>query len=152
MSDEISKQRSTAERFAALSQIGVALMSERDERRLLLTIAETARDLTGASFAAFTLRPTDELGRPTVPSQGNLFHLAAVVGVSPEQERLFKGMSLGGEGLLAPIFRYGVPVLVDDALAQMRERAGVVSAEGKGDVVRDVAFAYAHGQVPSEEL
>lgn len=152
MSDEVSKQRSTAERFAALSQIGVALMSERDERRLLLTIAETARDLTGASFAAFTLRPTDELGRPTVPSQGNLFHLAAVVGVSPEQERLFKGMSLGGEGLLAPIFRYGVPVLVDDALAQMRERAGVASAEGKGDVVRDVAFAYAHGQVPSEEL
>src|SRR5437660_754216 len=75
-----------AGRFAALNRIGSALMSELDETRLLHLIAETARDLTGAGFAAFTLRPVDELGEPLVPSEGHLFHLAAVVGVTQEQE------------------------------------------------------------------
>src|SRR5450759_2967854 len=114
--NEGSSQLSTAERFAALSRVGTALMSELDEARLLHLIAETACDLTGATFAAFTLRPVNEEGQPLVPSEGNLFHLAAVVGVTPEQEALFRHMPLGGEGLLAPILRYGVPVRVANAL------------------------------------
>ena len=117
---EASKPLSTVERFAALSRVGTALMSELDETRLLHLIAETARELTGAAFAAFSLRPMNEEGQPLVPSEGNLFHLAAVVGVTPEQEALLHRMPLGGEGLLAPIFRNGVPVRVADALALVR--------------------------------
>lgn len=100
---------SITERFAALSRVSAALMSELDESRLLTLIAETARDLIGARFAAFTLRPINELGQPAVPSEGYLFHLAAVVGVSKEQEEQFRRMPLGGEGLLAPIFRQAFP-------------------------------------------
>src|SRR4051812_17715504 len=110
-----SAQRAV-ERLALLNQVGTALVSELEEERLLHLIAQTACTLTDASFAAFTMRPTDELGQPMVPSEGHLFHLAAVVGVTEEQERLFRRMPLGGEGLLAPIFRQGVPVLVADVL------------------------------------
>lgn len=116
-------QRDTAARQAGRSQalnvVGGALTSELDEARLLRLIAQTARDLTGADFAAFTLRPLDAHGVPVVPAEGNLFHLAAVVGVTPEQEALFRRVPLGGEGLLAPIFRNGVPVLVADALGMV---------------------------------
>src|SRR5947209_10665692 len=115
-----TKQHDMAERYAALSRVGTALMSELDEARLLHLIADTARELTGATFAAFTLRPVDEEGRPLVASEGNLFHLAAVVGVTEEQEELFRRMPLGGEGLLAPIFRHGVSVRVPDALALLQ--------------------------------
>src|SRR5947209_11272971 len=87
-----------ADRLAALNRIGAALTSELEEERLLHLIAETARDLTGAEFAAFTLRPINELGQPIVPSEGNLFHLAAVVGVTKAQESQFQSMGLGGEG------------------------------------------------------
>src|SRR5579859_4691517 len=100
---------SESERFAALIRIGAALMGERDEGRLLHLIAQTAADLTGAEFAAFTLRPTNAQGELLVPSEGSLFHLAAVVGVTKEQEEQFRRVPLGGEGLLAPIFRYKVP-------------------------------------------
>src|SRR6266849_2369496 len=105
-----------AERLTALNRIGTALVSELDETRLLHLIAETARDLTGAGFAAFTLRALNETGEPLGPSEGHLFHLAAIVGVSPEQEEVFRHMPLGGEGLLAPIFHHGIAVRVDDAL------------------------------------
>jgi two-component system phosphate regulon sensor histidine kinase PhoR len=149
---EANKHLSVAERFAALSHVGVALMGERDEKRSLHLIAETARDLTGASFAAFTLRPVDGFGRPTVPSEGHLFYLAAVVGVSEEQEALFRSMPLGGVGLLAPIFRYGVPVLVKDVLAQMQEEVRKRYPSETQESARDVALAYAHGQLPSEKL
>jgi len=128
-------------------------MSELDETRLLHMIAETARELTDATFAAFTLRPVDEAGQPRVPSQGNLFQLAAVVGVTEEQEELFRHMSLGGEGLLAPIFRDGIPVLVADALSYVHTHTG----QGKGtkkkeEQTKDTAFAFSHGVAPSEGL
>ena len=106
-----------AGRFAALNRIGNSLTGELHEQPLLGLIAETARELTGAEFAAFTLRPVDEYGRPLVPAEGSLFHLAAVVGVSEEQEALFRRMPLGGQGVLEPIFRRGVPVRVADVLA-----------------------------------
>lgn len=149
-----------AERFAALNRIGTALVKELvEEERLLHLIAQTARDLTGAEFAAFTLRPVNELGQPLVVSEGNLFHLAAVVGVTKEQESLFRRMPLGGEGLLAPIFRHGVPVLVSDALAVThgRDRTSIHRLnrnqdESPRDVARSAAFAYAHGLAPTESL
>lgn len=50
-------------RFDALNRVGTALVRELDETRLLYLIAETARDLMGAGFAAFTLRPVNEIGR-----------------------------------------------------------------------------------------
>ncbi len=148
MPGEVSKKLSTAERFAALSRVGVALTSERDETRLLHLIAETACDMTGASFAAFTLRPTDDLGQPLVPSEGNLFYLAAVVGVTPEQEELFRRMPLGGEGLLAPIFRHGVPVIVADVLTYMNEQA-TDSVENTTNG-HHTTFTYMHGQTPND--
>ena len=97
-----SSAEQAASRLAALNRIGIALSRELNETRLLHLIAQTARDLTGAGFAAFTLRPVNELGQPLVPAEGTLFHLAAVVGVTGEQEALFRRMPLGGEGLLAP--------------------------------------------------
>jgi signal transduction histidine kinase/GAF domain-containing protein len=144
-----------AGRFAALSSVGIALASERDEARLLHLIAQTARNLTGAEFAAFTLRPLDAMGQPLVPAEGNLFYLAAVVGVTKGQEELFRRMPLGGEGLLAPIFRQGVPVRVTDALdlrqpahgAQTPALASAASAasETRRDAARRSAVTYAHG-------
>ncbi len=136
-----------AERLTLLNQVGTALVSELEEERLLHLIAQTACTLTGASFAAFTMRPIDELGRPTVPSEGHLFHLAAVVGVTEEQERLFRRMPLGGEGLLAPIFRQGVPVLIADALDYLA--CGESTSQ---DLARQAAFDYAQGQVAKERL
>ncbi|MFL5652735.1 MAG: ATP-binding protein, partial [Ktedonobacteraceae bacterium] len=131
---------------------------ELNETRLLHLIAETARDLTGAGFAAFTLRPVNELGQPLVPAEGTLFHLAAVVGVTGEQEALFRRMPLGGEGLLAPIFRHGVPVRVPDALAllQHADPSQLEGAQGAStasrDEAREAAFDYVHGQIPREGL
>ena len=147
-----------AERLAALNRIGTALTSELDEKRLLHLIAETARDLTGAGFAAFTLRPINELGQPLVPSEGNLFHLAAVVGVTKEQETQFQRLRLGGEGLLAPIFRHGVPVRVADALEFMPHPENTQAAKLRAkslesrDSARQAAFEYAHGQLTKEGL
>jgi signal transduction histidine kinase len=109
-----------AGRFAALNAVGRALTSELEEDRLLDVIARTARDVTNAQFAAFTLRPVDAFGEPQVPSEGNRFHLAAVVGVSLAEEALFRQMPLGGSGLLEPIFHQGMPVRVADALALPR--------------------------------
>jgi len=128
-----------AGRFAALNSVGRALASELDEARLLRLIAQTARDLTGAGFAAFTLRPVDPLGQPVVPSEGNLFHLAGVVGVSQREEDLFRRMPLGGEGILAPIFRHGLPVRVNDALAL--RAASRVAAHGAGQAKAGGAHA-----------
>jgi signal transduction histidine kinase len=107
-----------AERIKALNAVGIALAGEHDRDHLLQLIARTACELTGAGFAAFTLRPLDPAGQPLVPPLGSRFHLAAVVGINEEQEELFRRLPLGGEGLLAPIFQHGAPVRVADA-AQM---------------------------------
>ena len=144
----ISRRLSTTEQFTALSRVGTALMSELDETRLLQLIAEVACQLTGATLAAFTLRPVDTDGEPLVPSEGNLFHLAAVVGVTEQQENLFRRMPLGGEGLLAPIFRYGVSVRVPDVLTHVR----TMQTKSEHDEAHETAFAYAHGQVSSDSL
>ena len=153
-----SNTEQAASRFAALNRISLALSSELNETRLLHLIAETARDLTGAGFAAFTLRPATELGEPLVPAEGHLFHLAAVVGVTGEQEALFRRMPLGGEGLLAPIFRHGLPVRVPDALALLQPPESAQKEEARGastasrDDARQAAFNYAHGQIPRRGL
>ncbi|GEM_PF-490679 len=171
-----------ANRFAALNAVGTALSGELNEEQLLRLIARTACDLTGAGFAAFTMRPVDALGRPLVPAEGSLFHLAAVVGVTPEQEALFRRVPLGGEGLLAPIFRHGVTVRVDDALALLPATHHLaypasqghhhtsttqpnIPASGEGseeyskgrresprDAARRQALSYAHGGIPASEL
>ena len=152
-----SNAERAAARLAALNRIGTALASELDEARLLHLIAETACNLTGAGFAAFTLRPLNEVGQPLVPSEGHLFHLAAVVGVTKEQEALFRHMPLGGEGLLAPIFHHGTPVRVGDVL--MYIRAGEAAHGGKArtrteyrDMARQAAYDYAHGNLGRDDL
>lgn len=155
--NEEKQLRSTADLFLALSRVGTALMSELDETRLLQLIAETASNLTGASFAAFSLRPTNELGQPVVASEGNLFYLAAVFGVTPEQEAWFRRMPLGGEGLLAPIFRHGIAVRVDDVLVHMHKLDSSFlgkhhTTQEKREKAREQAFSYAHGQDGVEEL
>ncbi|HYX50650.1 MAG TPA: GAF domain-containing protein, partial [Ktedonobacteraceae bacterium] len=131
---------------------------ELEEERVLHLIAEAARDLTGAEFAAFTLRPINELGQPLVPSEGNLFHLAAVVGVIKEQEEKLQRMRLGGEGLLAPIFRHGVPVRVPDALEYMPRPENIQAAKLRArsiesrDSARQAAYEYAQGHLTKEGL
>lgn len=142
---------SIAERFAALSRVGTAMMSELDETRLLQLIAETACQLTHATFAAFCVRPTNEAGQLVDSSEENSFHVAAVVGVTDEQKALFRRMPPGGEGLLAPIFRHGVSVRIPDALAHLAH-----SEETQMTTVREsarvAAFEYAHGQLSSHDL
>lgn len=153
--------RNTAEhearRFAALNRVGSALASELNETRLLHLIAETARELTGAGFAAFTLRPVNELGEPLVPSEGYLFHLAAVVGVSAKQEEWFRHVPLGGEGLLAPIFHHGKPVRVGDALAYLQQPDNAQSSRFRSSTeyrhaARLAASDYSHGHMAKEGL
>jgi hypothetical protein len=152
-----SNAERAARRFAALNRVGSALASELDETRLLHLIAETARDLTGAGYAAFTLRPVNELGEPLVPSEGQLFHLAAVVGVTAEQEEWFGHVPLGGEGLLAPIFHHGKPVRVGDALAYLHRPEGADGGKSRPSVeyrnaARQAALAYARGDTAKEGL
>src|SRR5712692_5775784 len=148
----------TAERLTALNSIGRALASELDENFLFFQAEDGIRDLTGAGFAAFTLRPINELGQPLVPSEGNLFFLAAVVGVTKQQEAQFQRMGLGGEGLLAPIFRHGVSVRVADALAFMPHPENIQAAKLRAssiesrDSARQAAFEYAHGHLAKEGL
>ncbi|HZC07222.1 MAG TPA: ATP-binding protein [Ktedonobacterales bacterium] len=146
-----------AARFASLTSVGLALAGELNEERLLRLIAQTACDLTGAGFAAFTLRPLDTTGRPLAPSRGEFFHLAAVVGVTPEQEQLFRRMPLGGEGLLAPIFRFGKSVRVADALMTLYGPQGdgdkaTMSRAERHDATYAVARAYAHGAAAATDL
>jgi two-component system phosphate regulon sensor histidine kinase PhoR len=150
-SSEVSTQRATAQWLAALSRVGAALMSERDEAHLFHLIAETARDLIGATFAALTLRPVNAEGEPLVPSEGHLFHLAAIVGVTPEQEAQLRRMPLGGEGLLLPIFRHGVPVRVADAFALVARTEESPPADPRA-TASQAAAAYVHGQLPAEGL
>ncbi|GHO84432.1 sensor histidine kinase [Dictyobacter formicarum] len=142
---------SERERFAALNRIGAALLSEHNEQKLLQLIAQTAADVIGAHFSAFSLRPTDEQGELLGPSEGHLFHLAAVVGVTEEQQALFQRLPLGGEGLLAPIFRYGVPVRVGDVLKQLAAGYEYTETQKKAEA-QQLALAYAHGYLSSEEL
>lgn len=146
-------------RVAALNVVSTALVGELEEDRLLQLIASTACKLTGATFAAFTLRPVDALGRPIAPAEGSHFHLAAVVGVTPEQEELFRRVPLGGEGLLAPIFRNGVSVRVDDALAMAEARHAhgddetlTSPHESPREAARRQALSYAHGNASADEL
>jgi two-component system phosphate regulon sensor histidine kinase PhoR len=153
----ISKFSSMAERFAALNRVGIALMSEMDEKRLLHMIAETACDLTDAAFAAFTLRSVDETGQPGVPSEGNSFYLAAVVGVTQEQEELFRRMPLGGEGLLLPIFQHGIPVMVDDALSFLHSNNTTAQNNGSKqqeteETSGEEALTFSHDIAPIEGL
>src|SRR5258708_13062357 len=96
---ERNAQRTVEERSEALSRVGIALMSALDETRL----AETACELTGAEFAAFTLRTVNDEGEPLVPSEGSLFHPAAVVGFTPDQETRLRPLPLTRERLPAPI-------------------------------------------------
>lgn len=153
-------------RFAALNTVGTALSGELHESQLLQLIAQTACDLTGAGFAAFTLRPVDARGKLVGPSEGSHFRLAAVVGVTPEQEELFRRMPLGGEGILAPIFRYGVTVHIDDALTLLsaghhtataqREQPNAAEDHARGESPRDLArrhaYDYAQGRASANEL
>ena len=146
---ERNAQRTVEERSVTLSRVGIALMRALDETRLV----ETACELTGAEFAAFTLRPVNDEGEPLVPAEGSRFHPAAVVGVTPEQEALFRRMPLGGEGLLAPIFRHGVPVRVADALAHLSQPEQTrATGQRNRDAARQAAFDYAHGQLSKEGL
>jgi len=149
--DEATAKLSITARFAALSSISAALLAERDEQRLLHLIAQTACDLTGASFAAFSLRPSGKSGQPLVPAEGSLFHLAAVVGVTREQEELFRHMPLGGEGLLAPIFRHGVSVRLADILQHL-DHAQTHPQRQEREIARDLATSYAQGDIPAEAL
>ncbi|HEU5384140.1 MAG TPA: ATP-binding protein [Ktedonobacteraceae bacterium] len=139
----------TALRLATLSRVGAALMREQEEAVLHQRIATTARDLVSAEIAALTLRPVNDEGEPLVPAEGRLFHLAAIVGVTRAQEAQLRRMPLGGEGLLAPIFRHGVPVLVADALAH---RAEAEPTQDPRQLADQVAHAYAQGRLPTERL
>lgn len=143
-----------ATRFASLNSVGLALAGELNEERLLRLIARTACDLTGAGFAAFTLRPLDTLGRPLTPSRGDLFHLAAVVGVTQADEQSLQHMALGGEGLLAPIFLYGKSVRVADAAAvfERESPAGPGTMRIRREAARKVAQDYARGEAQAADL
>ena len=70
---EARQKPSTAEKIAALSRAGVVLLTALDEIHLVHFIAQTAYDVTGAAFAAFSLRPVNEEGRHWYPQRGSSF-------------------------------------------------------------------------------
>ncbi|GCE16185.1 GAF domain-containing sensor histidine kinase [Tengunoibacter tsumagoiensis] len=144
-----------SERFEMLSQIGVALMSENDEGKLLRLIAENAARITGAEFAAFMLRPIREDGQLSeVPGESE-FRLATVVGVSPEQEQRLRRLSLRGLGLLKPIFQDGQTILLPDVQASIPLPSELSSAQDTAAHLtekRRYTFAYIHGQLKGELL
>jgi signal transduction histidine kinase/GAF domain-containing protein len=107
---------STAEKIATLSKLGVGLLTALDETHLMHFIAQTARDLAGATFAALSLRPLNEESQKRGSSERNLFHLVTMAGITVEQEMLLRHILLSREGMLATLFRQGVPVLVADVL------------------------------------
>jgi len=72
-----------------------------------------------------------------------------VVGGTPEQEALLRHLLFGAEGLLAPLFRQGVPVLVADVLTFVPPGAPAPSA--LSNVSRLVAPAAALRDVPVED-
>jgi signal transduction histidine kinase/GAF domain-containing protein len=148
----IPENLSPAQRFLALSRVGTALMSERDEERLLHLIAQTARDLTGAAFAAFSLRPLDEEGQPLVPSDGKFFQMAAVSGFTAEQEAFFHETHMGSDGLLSPIYRQGVPVLITDALQHVVAPSSRDPSSQARISAQEAAEAYAQGLLPASGL
>ncbi|HZU69012.1 MAG TPA: GAF domain-containing sensor histidine kinase [Ktedonobacteraceae bacterium] len=125
---------STTEKIAALSKVGVRLLTALDEIHLMHFIAKTARDVTGATFAALSLRPVHEEGQVRMSSERDLFHMVAVVGISPEQEVFLRHMLLAREGLLASLFRQGVPVLMDNVPTLVPSE--VSSSSDPGDAIR----------------
>ena len=83
--------RTRAERFGALSRAGTALMRAGDEGSVLRLLTHTARDLSGAAFAAVIVRPLQEEheeGGTLVPAEGARMHLVGVVGLSQEPAAL----------------------------------------------------------------
>ena len=64
--------------------------------------------------------------------EGNQFYLAAVVGVTGAQEEVFRRLPMGGDDLLAPIFRYGLPVRVGDITSLLSRDAQYLLAQATG--------------------
>jgi hypothetical protein len=103
-SSEVSSQLVTAQRLAALSRVGAALMSERDEAHLFYLIAETARDLIGATFAALTLRPVNEEGEPLVLQKATCFILRLLWESRQSRKRSFGTCHWEERGCSPPSF------------------------------------------------
>ena len=91
------RQAQRQAQLEALTRVGAAISAELEQPRLLTLIAQAARDLTGAAFAAFTLRSEGE--------SGARFHLAGAAGLTAEQEAVLRRIPLGGEGVLAPVYQ-----------------------------------------------
>ncbi|GCE22869.1 GAF domain-containing sensor histidine kinase [Dictyobacter kobayashii] len=104
-------------RLAAFSRMSMALMREFNEGRLIENITHTCCEATHAEFAACSLRSVDREGKPIGPSDGSIFHIACVVGVTEEQRIFAETIPLGGIGFLRPIFNHGLPVRIDDILS-----------------------------------
>lgn len=121
------------------------------EQRLLHFIVQTACKLTGAAFAALSLRPLNNEGHPLMPLVGNLFHLAAAVGLTTEQEAYLHHLSSAREGLLAPLFDHGVPVLVADVLA-LHPLSGHSLPSDLRHAAGEAAEASASGELCPESL
>jgi signal transduction histidine kinase len=128
--DPSRSRSSLAERFAALGQVGKTLMGEVNESRLLSVIVQSACDIVGAQYAAFTLRPTDDEGYFTSPAQGSNFYLASAIGMTIENGEALAHTPLGDKGVLAPIFQRGESVLIAD-LAANTERSARGEMKGR---------------------
>jgi PAS domain S-box-containing protein len=126
--------RILADRLAALSRVGTALMRQVDEAAVLRLCAQTARELTAAAFAAVILRPVTEEheeAEPLVPSEGARFQLAVVVGATQEQEAFLRRVLLTGEELFALLFHQGMPARVADVVPLFSPAEEPPSADGQ---------------------
>ena len=109
-----------AARPAALRHAGTALMRAGDEGSVWRVLAQSARDLSGAAFAAVIVRPVPEEheeGGPPAPPAGARVHLAVAVGLSQEQAASLRRVLLSREELLAPLWQRGEPLRVPDPVA-----------------------------------
>ncbi len=95
-----------AARLAALSRTGTVLMRAGDEESVWRVLAQSARDLSGAAFAAVIVRLVPEEhkeGGPPAPLAGTRVQLAVAVGLSQEQAASLRHVLLSREELLAPL-------------------------------------------------
>ena len=126
--------RTRAARFTALSRAGTALMRAGDEGSVLRVLTHTARDLSGAAFAAVIVRPLPEEheeGGPPAPPVGARVHLVGVVGLSQEQEASLRRVLLSREELLAPLWQRGELLRVPGpfALALLEEESATSAGQ-----------------------
>src|SRR6266576_4877946 len=86
----IADLQERAEELTQLNRIAIALTSEFDLQKLLQMIADAARRVTAAQYAAFFLIPEIDGKNAQQDAHKVIFNLAAISGATPAIEKHFR--------------------------------------------------------------